>query len=183
MPDVEVRQPEPTRASKGRIYAFAEEVARAVGFRAGEALEPIVTRLGGSISYQKLFAEAAGTPPSIMVERQDLFTILLPTTTSPRRNKFTVAHELGHLFLHFPVVQRLHPGAHMVATRWVDARDEVQRRAEWEANWFAASFLMPVDLFRARAAAHCSAAALADEFDVSEQAASIHAQTLGVTIG
>ena len=31
----------------------------------------------------------------------------------------------------------------MKATRWVDENNEPQRRAEWEANWFAASLLMP----------------------------------------
>lgn len=71
--------------------------------------------------------------------------------TSSERDRFTIAHELGHYFLHFPLVRKKFPGASMVATRWVDETDTDQRRAEWEANWFAAAFLMPNDLFKADA--------------------------------
>jgi Zn-dependent peptidase ImmA (M78 family) len=33
------------------------------------------------------------------------------------------------------------------ATRWVDETNENLKRAEWEANWFAAAFLMPSGAF------------------------------------
>ncbi len=170
--------PIPTNASKAVIDKWAEEVALTLQFRPGEILEPLVTRLGGNIESLNPFN--GDDTPSIVVENQHKFTIYLPMTTSPRRNRFTVAHELGHLLLHYPMVAKVTPGATMRATRWVDDSDSVQQRAEWEANWFAAGFLMPASAFRARhAALSADLDALADEFEVSKQAAELRVKTLG----
>jgi predicted transcriptional regulator len=179
----EAREPPvPTRASKERVHDFAEDVARRLGFHPGDLLEPIVSSLGGTIALQSPF-DFFDEPPSIVVEGPRKFTIHLPVTTSPRRNRFTVAHELGHLFLHYPMVQKAKPGACMVATRQVDEHDPTQQRAEWEANWFAAGFLMPRGQFLARLSAlRGDVSAVAEEFDVSLSAASLRAKTLGHTI-
>jgi len=70
----------------------------------------------------------------------------------------------------------------MVATRWVDETDRVQQRAEWEANWFAASFLMPSDDFRVVfRGSSGSISRVASKFTVSEPAAKIRASSLGLT--
>lgn len=174
--------PVPTHASKGRIHAFAEEVANHLGFRPGDLLEPIVVALGGKIAFQSPL-DFSGDPPSIVVQKKRKFTIHLPATTSPRRNRFTIAHELGHLFLHYPMVQKVKPGACMVATRQVDDSDPVQQRAEWEANWFAASFLMPAGQFTAQMKlVNGNISAVAEEFDVSMHAANLRARALGVLV-
>lgn len=171
-------RPVPTRATKDRIHDFAEQVATHLRFLPGDLLEPVVARLHGSIVFRSDL-EIEGAPPSIVVAPDRRFTIHLPVTTSPRRNRFTIAHELGHLFLHFPMVQKATPGAGMVATRWVDEDDPVQRRAEWEANWFAAAFLMPASRFKERfSALGGDLLALSDEFDVSLQAAELRAKAI-----
>jgi Zn-dependent peptidase ImmA (M78 family) len=98
--------------------------------------------------------------------------------TSAQRDRFTIAHELGHFFLHFPKVQSAHPDDGMKAYRWVESSDTTNQRCEWEANWFAASFLMPETLFRklyVNDIAHCAAA-----FDVSEKACKVRASSLGL---
>lgn len=170
--------PIPTNAPKAVIDKWAGEVAVTLQFRPGEILDPLVARLGGTIESLNPFS--GNDTPSIRVENQHKFTIYLPMTTSPRRNRFTVAHELGHLLLHYPMVNKVSPGAIMRATRWVDESDKVQQRAEWEANWFAAGFLMPSDIFRARSAAlSADLDKLADEFEVSRQAAELRTKTLG----
>jgi hypothetical protein len=174
--------PIPTRASKARINEFAEKIGSQLGFKPGASLEPIVTRLGGGLTYHSPFSPDGAAPPSIVVENQKQFTIHLPSTTSPQRDRFTIAHELGHLFLHYPMVQATKPGARMVATRWVDDSDENQKRAEWEANWFAAGFLMPGELFRELAASASTLSKMAERLDLSEQAVSIRAQALDVTL-
>jgi len=140
--------PIPTLASKKPISTFAEHVASELGFCPGDVLEPLVTRLGGKMSY--FFGQGVGNepPPAIVAREMRDFTIFIPTNTSQIRDRFTIAHELGHLFLHLPMVQKRHPGASMRATRWVDPTDPDQQRAEVEANWFAASFLMPGEAFR-----------------------------------
>lgn len=173
-------KPIPTEAAKPRVHAFAEEVARQLGVGVGHPLEPVVSRLGGTIRYHSPFATANNAPPSIEVEHSRSFVIHLPSTTSPQRDRFTIAHELGHLFLHYPMVLKEKPGARMVATRWVDPSDPKQQRAEWEANWFAAAFLMPTEAFTAAwKSMSGNLSAVASLFEVSEQAAEIRAKSLG----
>ena len=69
----------------------------------------------------------------------------------------------------------------MVATRWVNETDEEQRRAEWEANWFAGAFLMPKaefeQVFQKKGGSLSSVAAY---FGVSGHAADVRAKTLGL---
>jgi Zn-dependent peptidase ImmA (M78 family) len=66
------------------------------------------------------------------------------TRTSPRRQRFTIAHEIGHLLLHEgkPLIVD-----HSVRVDW---RDEVSAMAtdsqEIMANAFAAALLMPAEL-------------------------------------
>jgi hypothetical protein len=173
--------PIPTRASKGAVHQFGEHVAQHLGFTPGGALEPIVNLLGGKVQPVSPFEENGLGPPSIVVRGMRDFTIFLPTTTSPQRDRFTIAHELGHLFLHFPMVQRQKLGTAMVATRLVNESDTDQQRAEWEANWFAAAFLMKESAFaEVWRAARGGAAEVAVRFGVSEQAASIRARSLGL---
>lgn len=60
----------------------------------------------------------------------------------PVRQRFTIAHELGHLVLH--------PGRQVVLDERVNFRDETSSlavdREEIQANAFAAALLMPADL-------------------------------------
>jgi Zn-dependent peptidase ImmA (M78 family) len=173
----EVR-PEPIKASKATIWAHAERVAIALKFAPGDAIEPVVARLGGRIHYKNV-PPGEAKPESIVVKSSKNFTIFLPTMTSPTRDRFTIAHELGHLFLHYPRIAREHPNDWMVATRWVDEDDPDQQRAEWEANWFAAAFLMPKDAF-SQAYKSESLGEVADTFGVGAQAAKIRAKSLGL---
>ncbi len=109
--------PVPTRVTKARISLFAEETARALRLKSGDAMEPLVARLGGKITYRSSSDSIVEIPESIKVFESNKFTIYLPLNTSMERDRFTIAHELGHLFLHFPLVRLHHPDAIMVATR------------------------------------------------------------------
>jgi Zn-dependent peptidase ImmA (M78 family) len=155
--------------------------AARLGFGAGDPLEPLVSRLGGRIEYRTPVVKEQRLPESIVVENTRKFTIFVASITSLERDRFTIAHELGHLFLHYPIVAQQHPGAVMAATRWVDENDKVQQRAEWEANWFAAAFLMPTLKFRV-AYGECGGhiGRLASRFGVSTPAAEIRAKTLSL---
>jgi Zn-dependent peptidase ImmA (M78 family) len=86
---------------------------------------------------------------SIVARATGDFTVYLSRHTSSKRDRFTIAHELGHLLLHFQAIKKMSPNAIMRATRNVDKNDPDQERAEWEANWFAAAFLMPAEEFKA----------------------------------
>lgn len=172
--------PMPTNVSKHGISGFAERLASELGYTLGAPLEPIVARIGGEISYRKA-PMVEGRPEAMEATGRNKFVIFLPLMTTPERDRFTVAHELGHLFLHYPPILKEHPGAKMLATRFVEDGDPIQRRAEWEANWFSSAFLMPPGSFRARfAAVRGNLDQLAISCGVSRDSAKYRAEYLGL---
>ena len=176
---MERHRPQPTRFSKGRVNAFAESVASRLGFEPGEPIEPLVSRLGGNVEYKGAETSEDRQPESIIVRSAENFSIYLPFVTSYVRDRFTIAHELGHLFLHYPVVAAGRPDVEMVATRWVDKSNPDLQRCEWEANWFAAGLLMPSGAFTSSYAKHGGDLDLvASDFAVSLKAAEIRARSL-----
>lgn len=70
---------------------------------------------------------------SLFVHKPYDFDILLPSHTSMFRDIFTLAHELGHYLLHTEIGKKERHQAARYGNGIV----------EWEANWFAAGFLMP----------------------------------------
>lgn len=172
-------KPSPLGASKAAVYSFAEDVAKHVKYEIGENMRAFVSRLGGRISFHEEVRPEDEFPESIVVQPTGEFQIYLPTVTTAERDRFTIAHELGHLFLHFPKVKRENPGKEMRATRKVEKSDQAQQRAEWEANWFAAAFLMPSVVFQ-DAFVKLGPAGAAAKFGVSQRAAEVRANTLGI---
>lgn len=125
----------------------------------------LVPTLGGSLAYGD-GAEA------LVVTDKGSFTITLPEMTSARRDRFTIAHELGHYFLHY-----LYTEETGVA---VFGRGE-RNTAETQANVFAASLLMPTAQFTvAHAELGGDVWALSTRFDVSPAAAEVRCQVLGL---
>ena len=108
---------------------------------------------------------------TIYVHRKNDFDIVLPDYSTPRRDRFTIAHELGHFFLHS-----------WMGERPLKAARNGSDRAEWEANWFAAGLLMPKAQFKSAHGEKRSLSWLADRFDVSEHAAKIRCSVLGLQI-
>ena len=80
---------------------------------------------------------------------------------SPTRRRFTIAHEIGHHFLHSDGATVLCRAAD------VDQAEEAARLKEREANRFAAELLMPEELVREHGAREADVAELARTFDVS----------------
>lgn len=168
--------PKPLRWSRVDVSALAADVARELGFGPGETIEPIVERLGGEIVYGDL-GEDDSDSGSIRIEPSK-FTINIPLNTSPLRDRFTIAHELGHYVLHYLLHNRKATGkkiTHMRAQRY--GSDQT----EFEANWFAAAFLMPTDTFRAvYASLGGDILKVAEHFNVSPSAARVRAQSLSL---
>ena len=93
----------------------------------------------------------------------------------PNRQRFTLAHELGHYFLHRNICKNFDDN--YVFTR----ADEKSDPIEWEANRFAAEFLMPEDIFRQMVVKGVTSVDdIADQFGVSTMAVRIRAKTLGM---
>lgn len=78
-------------------------------------------------------------PPRITI-RQDIYE---GAYRDEPRSRFTVAHELGHLSLHWG-----YPRPRLAPSRQKFRRSSGNQRLEDEANLFAGAFLMPMDTAR-----------------------------------
>ena len=157
-----------TNLSKADIEKYVCDVAEAFEFKVGDDLQEFVQRLGGRIHYQSL-DEMMAESGSIYVHDKADFDILLPHYTSPTRDRFTTAHEIGHYFLHSN--QGEQP---IIAMR------QGSTRIEWEANWFAAQLLMPRDAFREIVLSATNDAEIAWHFGVSLEAVAVRRKSLGI---
>jgi Zn-dependent peptidase ImmA (M78 family) len=133
-----------------------------------------------------------GTESGFTLREGNRIIIGVNTRTSRKRQRFTIAHEIGHVILHQnPLIVD-----HSVRMDW---RDDVSslgtEKQEIEANAFGASLLMPQDMVIARAKEYSSRAPrsvagtswrerliseLAREFDVSTEAMGFRLIRLGV---
>lgn len=159
-----------TNLSRSQIYQLAEKFAESTSYNPGKTdIIKYVAGLGGEIKYTDTPKDSAGG--SIDVRAKGDFTIYLSKATSHKRDVFTIAHELGHYFLHSKLGE-----IPISANRSGDA-DE----AEKEANSFAAAFLMPETkvrkLFEEK---DRNISALADAFNVSLSAMNWRCINLGL---
>lgn len=103
-----------------------DEMAKKLGIEVYESdLTGIAGSLSGFITYDD---PATKSRPRIFIEK----------SMSPERKKFTLAHELGHHFLHEGVKLRLDNLDYSSNTK--------NALEESEANYFAAALLMPKEL-------------------------------------
>ena len=128
--------PTPSGLAKTVVDDLAARVAEKVGYKAGESLVNIVNSLGGNLDYQP-WTEATGGGSLEVNPDQKTFRIRISPYAGELRNRFTIAHELGHYFLHSDVGKKA-----------IKAERAGTGRVEWEANWFAAGFLMPAEQFK-----------------------------------
>jgi len=148
-------------------------------------VEAIIRHLGAAVVRQRMEHDVSG-----MIFRQDDHaTIGINSAHHPRRQRFTAAHEVGHL--------RLHPGRPLLvdSTVRVNFRDSMSSQAsdgqEIEANAFAAALLMPPAAVHEHVArlqgqaAHRSrdklVGELASTFEVSVEAMGYRLLNLGIT--
>jgi Zn-dependent peptidase ImmA (M78 family) len=116
-----------------------------------------------------------------------LYEILINNTKPQTRQNFTIAHELGHYFLHQPQIkseQILIDGDAFVdgVTNILYRLDNAAHtEIEREANNFAASLIMPEQLVRKAWLALRSIESCANIFNVSTTAMSIRLERLGLT--
>ena len=159
---------DPINQSKQFVEAYAADVARITDFNVGDDPSGLAKHLGARIHYQDI-SEWAGESGSIFVHGMFDFDICLPSYTHPLRDRFTVAHELGHYYLH--AGQGSNP---IIAFR------SGSTLIEWEANWFAAALLMPKDQFTKAFQRSRDLFAVAREFKVSSAAAEVRKNVLNL---
>lgn len=112
----------------------------------------------------------------VLVRRGDAAVIGVNSTQSPQRQRFTIAHELGHFLLHEGITN------HVDRSYRVNYRSAESSQAtnveEIEANFFAAAVLMPKHMLDAENAElaldnDSMVGALAKQFQVSRLAMSL----------
>ncbi len=168
-----IKQPEACGLSRNDIEAIAEEIAQHCEYGPGGSLIPVVQSLNGTLEYTDL-SGASGESGSIVMH-PDRFEIVLARHTGPLRDRFTIAHELGHLFLHYFGFGFHEQKVTMEAQRY--GRGQI----ETEANWFAAAFLMPESEFKvAYDNFKKDLGSTAGHFRVSEAAAEVRARSLRI---
>ena len=127
--------PKATGYTQSQIEELAASIAGKLGFEPGGELKPVVERLGGNFKYldtEAYFGE--GGTARIVIDGPRNFVISLYKLGGLFDNRFAIAHELGHYFLHSEMGKRPITAGH--------AEGAVSRE-EWEASVFAAAFLMP----------------------------------------
>ena len=145
------------------------EVARRLGARVVEALVP---------------DDVSG----MLVRNGATVIISVKPSDAPTRKRFTIAHEIGHLYLEhqFKSGQHVHVDRGSYVSHRGRRASEGTDPMEVEANQFASALLMPSALLKQRAAAQGDVLgeeevdALAQEFAVSVQAMTIRLGTLGL---
>lgn len=167
-------QPQPTSEKAapcnwGReaVQSFASKLAEELAYTPGGDIEAVVRSLGGRIT--KTDWQSTNHTGSIRVRGASDFDIFLSPMAGVGRNRFTIAHELGHYILHS-----------QAGKKPIFIRRDGAGLVEWEANWFAAGFLMPEAAFRAKVKERWGNAELAEHFGVSKAAVEIRRQALGL---
>ncbi len=118
----------------------------------------------------------------MIVKQGDDVTMLVNHRDPPFRKRFTIAHELGHHFLHLHGDGEYMDGeANLFRTHPTDQIEMTpERRREIQANMFAAALLMPESAVRAEWKKVGSIGAMARRFNVSEAAMGIRVVQLGL---
>lgn len=139
----------------------------------------LANRLGVRVFNAKFGEEAIH---GLLAVRGGARSIYVNADDSPVRKRFTVAHEIAHLVLHFPNgdVEIVDNADSFRTTADPDAAWTLDRRREWEANTFAASLLMPEALVRKQWNEVSDLEGLARWFQVSRAAMGYRLAALGI---
>ena len=145
------------------------------------SVETIAEREG----IEVIRVSAGWNESGFLLREQDAHPVIgINRKNSPKRQRFTIAHELGHW--------QLHQGKPLIVDHsvMINKRDDVSSQAtepeEIQANQFAAALLMPEQLVRDRAAVggfrsrDDLISRLAAEFDVSTDSMTWRLVNLGI---
>jgi len=134
--------------------------------------EKVASALGIVVKYEGLKNDISG----ILQRKEDLsgWEILVNSAHHLHRQRYTIAHELGHYCLH-----------RFYSNNFEDDiffRSAETSQTEWEANDFAGAILIPEDVFRVKLREGINdVEALAKTFKVSSLAVRMRAKKLGMS--
>ncbi len=86
-------------AKREHIFALAENIADQVGYKTTCDIRGLVEKIGFKVSYSSITNPSTySVSMEIKNEKPEIF---LDIDTSPLRDRFTIAHEIGHWVLHY----------------------------------------------------------------------------------
>lgn len=162
--------------TRNMINSLTEDIIRTFNIDIPiDDIDALVCKLGGSIQTLNNIHDGA------VIKDGNSFRILVSPFQDEKRRRFTIAHELGHLFLHMGYLTN--------SALWERQNDNVYHRIgnseqEYQANEFAASLLMPRDRYlevldQYTEKNQVDTAEVANYFHVSIEAASNRGKFLG----
>lgn len=135
----------------------------------------MVNKLGGVV-YEQGYIGVNGN--SMIIKDDESFDIYVSAMDSEDRQRFTIAHELGHYFIHYLQDTSGTPKTQYYRTSYAQGG-----REEYEANIFAASLLMPEQKFKQHFKLRDGdLSAVARDFGVSIAAAGVRARSLELIV-
>lgn len=135
----------------------------------------MVNKLGGVV-YERGYIGVNGN--SMIIKDDGSFDIYVSAMDSEDRQRFTIAHELGHYFIHYLQDTSGTPKTQYYRTSYAQGG-----REEYEANIFAASLLMPEQKFKQHFKLRDGdLSAVARDFGVSIAAAGVRARSLELIV-
>ncbi len=132
-----------TNASSTHIDMFGTQKSKDYEYDNHKDMVKVVETLNGKIKYLTdikfcgVIQYNVDIRGKIIINGKNDFTIFLDENRTKEEINFTIAHEIGHYILHSREGRyQSEFDRELVSTASTD-------RLEWEANWFAAGFLMP----------------------------------------
>lgn len=108
------------------------------------------------------------------------YEIVVNACHSSKRKRFTIAHELGHFFMHKHLISRSAQPAFRAEAGTKKKNDLIKPYHEVEANRFAAAILLPEKLVREKFDEGMNINEIAEFFDVSATATGYRLKNLGL---
>lgn len=144
-------------------------------------IEEVVKALNGSIIYDSSCLDEA----YIIKSSNEKFEIHLGNVSNRQRMRFSIAHELGHLFLHMNYLSFDEWSKIEIGTTHARNTNIPYSIYESDANEFAGAFLMPKDRFLEIANdciddGYYILSKIAKKFDVSVEAVNVRGKILGL---
>ena len=165
---------------RSKIEQHAKSVLKQHGLYA-LPIDPVLlaNKLGITVNNAKF---ADDTWAALIAKRGPSTRIFVEQSDPPYRKRFSIAHELGHHFLHLMEDgEILDKRADMFRERLVSVESSPRNRSkEVEANWFAAALLMPAELVQTEWEANPNVTTMAKIFNVSEEAMGYRLDALGL---
>ena len=111
-------------------------------------------------------------------KEKNYFEILVNKNDTRQRKRFTIAHEIGHFFLHKEIL--MSDEIHIDIMYRMPNEDEEQKRREKDVDYFAGALLMNKTLLTKMYNENNTITELAEIFDVSVSAMTVRLDILGL---